>query len=357
MLEKLEVIYNNYRNLEEQLSDPTVLADMERFTKINKDYKNIEPVANAYLAYRDLLGNIETSKRMLQEETDEEMRELAKEELNELLPQLNQMEEEIKILLVPKDEEDTRDVYLEVRSGTGGDEASLFAGDLLRMYSRYCDRMGWKWEIVEENVGTAGGYNKAVMEVHGDNVYGMLKFESGVHRVQRVPETEAKGRVHTSAATVAVLPILEIEDVHINKADLKIDVFRASGAGGQHVNRTESAVRITHNPTGIVVECQEARSQIKNREIAMTKLFNLIQEKQRSEAEGDVASHRRSLIGSGDRSDKIRTYNFPQNRITDHRIDLTVHNLSDVLEGNMTRIVEELRMAETADKMQAMDEI
>jgi peptide chain release factor 1 len=294
---------------------------------------------------------------MIQEETDDEMRELAKEELNELLPQLSKMEEDIKILLVPKDEEDTRDVYIEVRSGTGGDEASLFAGDLLRMYSRYADRVGWKWEIVEENTGTAGGYNKAVMEVHGDNVYGMLKFESGVHRVQRVPETEAKGRVHTSAATVAILPILEIEDVHINKADLKIDVFRASGAGGQHVNRTESAVRITHNPTGIVVECQEARSQIKNREIAMTKLFNLIQEKQRSEVEGDVASHRRSLIGSGDRSDKIRTYNFPQNRITDHRIDLTVHNLSDVLEGNMTRIIEELRMAETADKMQAMDEI
>ncbi len=356
MLDKLEVIYNNYRSLEEQMSDPAVLSDMDKFTRINKEYKKMLPVVTAYKTYKNVLGNIETARAMMSE-SDPEMREMAQMEFNELRPQCEEIEAEIRVLLTPKDPEDDKDALLEIRSGTGGDEASIFAGDLMRMYSRYMDDKGWKYELIEESLGTAGGYNKIVLEVHGEDVYGFLKYESGVHRVQRVPETESKGRVHTSAATVAVMPILEMEDVKINKADLKVDVFRATGSGGQHVNTTDSAVRITHLPTGTVVECQEGRSQIKNREIAMQKLFNEMYEKQKAELDADIAQRRKSLVSTGDRSAKIRTYNFPQNRLTDHRINLTLYNLSVVMEGEIGGIIDELKIAEVTDKMQEAEDL
>ena len=280
---------------------------------------------------------------------------MASLELEELEPQLEEMEEHLKVLLIPKDPEDTKDVIFEIRSGTGGDEASLFAGDLYRMYTRYFEQQGWKVEAVSINEGTVGGYNKLVLEISGDEVYGKLKFESGAHRVQRIPKTESQGRVHTSAATVAVMPKLEMEDVDINKADLKIDTYRSSGAGGQHVNKTESAVRITHLPTGIVSESQDGRSQIKNREIALQRLYVKIVEARREQYESEQAAKRRSLVGTGDRSGKIRTYNFPQNRVTDHRLegDNKNFNLEQVIEGNLEPIIEALQVAENAEKMKA----
>jgi peptide chain release factor 1 len=349
MLDKLAAIHDRFRNLEEQLSDPSVITDMDRFQKVNKEYKKLQPVVAAYHQYQELLGNIDTAKEMLR---DPEMKEMAEMELEELKPQREELEEEIKVMLIPRDPEDERDVIFEIRSGTGGDEASIFAGDLLRMYSRYFDEMGWKYELLYENEGSAGGYNKVVVEVSGEDVFGRLKFESGAHRVQRVPRTESQGRVHTSAATVVVMPKLEMEDVDIKKADLKIDTFRASGAGGQHVNKTESAIRITHLPTGTVSESQDGRSQHKNKEIAMTQLLRRIQEQKREEHENKLASKRKSLVGTGDRSDKIRTYNYPQNRVTDHRIGLTLYNLDQIVEGQVGPIIEALQLAENAAKME-----
>lgn len=349
MLDKLAAIHDRFRNLEEQLADPTVISDMDRFQKTNKEYKKLQPIVDAYLEYKQLLGNIDTAEEMLK---DAEMKELASMELEELRPKQEEMEEEIKIMLIPRDPEDERDVILEIRSGTGGDEASIFAGDLLRMYTRYFDEMGWKYELLYENEGSVGGYNKVVVEVRGEDVFGRLKFESGAHRVQRVPKTESQGRVHTSAATVAVMPKLELEDVEIRKSDLKIDTFRASGAGGQHVNKTESAIRITHLPTGIVSESQDGRSQHKNKEIAMAQLLRRIQEQQRAAHEAEQTSKRRSLVGSGDRSDKIRTYNYPQNRVTDHRINLTLYNLDQIVEGQIGGVIEALQMAENTAKME-----
>ncbi|NRA49416.1 MAG: peptide chain release factor 1, partial [Phaeodactylibacter sp.] len=293
MLDKLEAIKDRYLYLEEQMSDPEIIADMDRYMKVGKEYKDLKPIVEAHDAYAELIGNINTAQEMLRED-DAEMKEMAKMELDELLPQKEVMEEEIKILLIPKDPEDSKDVIFEIRSGTGGDEASLFAGDLYRMYSRYFDARGLKTEVVNVNEGTVGGYNKIVLEISGEDVYGLLKFESGAHRVQRIPKTESQGRVHTSAATVAVMPKLEMEDVDINKPDLKIDTFRSSGAGGQHVNKTESAVRITHLPTGIVSESQDGRSQIKNREIALNRLYVKIMEVRRAEYESEQAAKRRS---------------------------------------------------------------
>jgi len=350
MLDKLELIYNRYVLLEEQLSDPSVLGDMERFTKTNKDYKGLQEIVNAYLEYKNVLGNITTAKEMLKDD-DAEMRDMAKTELQTLEKQKEELEAQIKILLIPKDPEDERDVIFEIRSGTGGDEASIFAGDLYRMYSRFFERQGWKTDVINVTEGTIGGYSKIVLEVIGTDVYGKLKFESGAHRVQRVPKTESQGRVHTSAATVVVMPKLEMEDININKADLKVDTFRASGAGGQHINKTESAVRITHIPTGVVSESQDGRSQIQNREIALQRLYQRIQAIQIERHNNEVAAQRRSLVGSGDRSDKIRTYNYPQNRITDHRINLTLYNLDQVMEGEIEPVVEALQVAENAEKM------
>ena len=355
LLDKLQAIHERFIYLEEQLSDPSVISDMNRYKKVNKEYKDLKKIVDAYFEYKDLLGNVETAKEMLKE-TDAEMKEMANMELEGLLPRQAKLEEEIKQLLIPKDPEDSKDVIFEIRSGTGGDEASIFAGDLYRMYSKYFESKKWKVEAVSINEGTVGGYNKLVLEISGDDVFGTLKFESGAHRVQRVPKTESQGRVHTSAATVAVMPKFEMEDVDINKADLKIDTYRASGAGGQHVNKTESAVRITHLPTGVVAESQESRQQLKNREIALQRLYSKIHDIEREKHESEVAAQRRSLVGSGDRSGKIRTYNYPQNRVTDHRINLTMYNLDKIVEGDIAGIIEALQVAENAEKLKAGEE-
>jgi peptide chain release factor 1 len=355
LLDKLEAIYDRYVQLEEQMGDPEILADMDRYKKVSKDYKDLKPVVDAYQVYKNLVSNRASAKSMLSEE-DPEMREMAREELYELEPQIEKLEEEIHLLLVPKDPEDSKDVVFEIRSGTGGDEASLFAGDLYRMYSRYFEEVGWKVEPLEVNEGTVGGYNKLVLEISGEDVYGRLKFESGAHRVQRVPKTESQGRVHTSAATVVVMPKLEMEDVHIRKDELKVDTFRSSGAGGQHVNKTESGVRFTHLPTGIVAESTDGRSQIQNREIAIQRLYQKIYETQKKAHDSELAARRKSLVGSGDRSDKIRTYNFPQNRLTDHRINLTLYNLDQILEGAIAPVIEALQVAENAEKMKTGEE-
>ena len=354
LLEKLEAIQERYHYLEEQLSDPEVVSDLKKFKKISKEYKGLQEVIETYNIYKDLLGNIETSEEMLAED-DAEMQQMAKMELEELIPKKEEIEEKIKVLLIPKDPEDTKDVIFEIRSGTGGDEASIFAGDLYKMYSKYFETKGFKTEILTINEGTVGGYNKIVLEVSGDDVYGKLKFESGAHRVQRVPKTESQGRVHTSAATVVVMPKFEMEDVDINKADLKTDTFRSSGAGGQHVNKTESGVRFTHIPTGIVSESTDGRSQIKNREIALQRLYVKIYEAQKEKHENEVAAQRKSLVGTGDRSGKIRTYNYPQNRVTDHRINLTLYSLDKIMAGDIDEIIEALQVAENAEKMKSGD--
>ncbi|MEM7103243.1 MAG: peptide chain release factor 1 [Bacteroidota bacterium] len=354
MLDKLEAINERFEYLGEQLTDPEATSDMKRFTKISKEYKNLQEIVDVYNRYKLILTNIENNQTIVREEDDQEFIEMAKMELEELLPEREKIEEEIKILLIPKDPKDEKDVIVEIRAGTGGDEASIFAGDLFDMYGYYFKERGWKYEIVSETAGTVGGYSKLILEVNGDSVFGQLKYESGAHRVQRVPKTESQGRVHTSAATVVVMPQLEMEDVDINKADLKWDTFRSSGAGGQHVNKTESAVRVTHIPTGIVVECQDGRSQIKNREIALQRLYDRILEAQVEAHESDIAQTRKSLVTSGDRSEKIRTYNYPQNRMTDHRIGLTLYNLTDIMggkEGKFQDIVDQLKMAENAEKM------
>lgn len=337
------------------MADPSIVGDQTKYAKVSKDYFKLKEVVDVFLEYKTLLDNIEGAKGLLREK-DDELREMAKLELQELEPKKVEFEAQLKAFLLPKDQEDSKDIIFEIRAGTGGDEASLFAGDLFRMYFKYFEAQGWKVEVLYENAGTMGGYKEVSLEVKGQDVYGKMKFESGAHRVQRVPETESKGRVHTSAATVAVIPKMEMEDVNINRADLRIDTFRSSGAGGQHVNKTESGVRITHMPTGVVVECTEGRSQHSNREIAESKLYQRIYEMQKEKMQSDMASQRKSLVGSGDRSEKIRTYNFPQNRITDHRIDLTLYNLDQVIEGDISKIIENLQIAENAEKMRSMEE-
>jgi peptide chain release factor 1 len=354
MLEKLKAIEDKYLYIESQLSDPSVLSDMDRWSKLNREYKSLEEVVQTYREYRNVLDKISSAEIILKE-PDADLRELAREELGQLSQMKSDIEERLNVLLIPKDPEDSKVVIFEIRAGTGGDEAAIFAGDLYRMYAKYFEERGWKLEILSLNEGAAGGYKEIILEVTGDSVYGMLKFESGAHRVQRVPKTESQGRVHTSAATVAVIPIVEPEDVNVRSDDLKIDVFRSSGAGGQHVNRTESAVRITHLPTGVVTESQESRSQIKNREIAMTRLLQKIQEMQREQQASSVAAQRKMQVGSGDRSEKIRTYNYPQNRVTDHRLEGEDKNfnLAKVMEGSLDDIIEKILVAANAEKMQA----
>jgi peptide chain release factor 1 len=356
MLDRLDSLKDRYKNLEEQMADPEVIMDMDRYTKIGKEYKSLKKIVVVYDEYKELMGNIETAREMAKED-DLEMKEMAKMELDELLPKQEEYEEKLKFLIIPKDPEDERDVIFEIRSGTGGDEAAIFAGDLFRMYSKYFSTQGWKVEVVSENESAAGGYSKLVLEITGEDVYGTLKFESGAHRVQRIPQTESQGRVHTSAATVVVMPKLIMEDVNINKADLRTDTFRASGAGGQHVNKTESGVRFTHLPTGIVAESTDARSQIKNRGIALQRLYQKVYDAQRIAYENEVASSRKSLVGSGDRSDKIRTYNYPQNRVTDHRLTGDVKNFSlqTIIAGDIGGIIEQLQLFENTEKLKAIE--
>ena len=350
MQDKLSEIEARYKQLEEQLADPSVISDIDRYAKVHKEYKDLKEIVLTFQRYKSLLSNIETAKEMLGE-PDPEMKEMAQLELDELLPQREIMEAEIKKLLIPKDPDDAKDVIFEIRSGTGGDEASIFAGDLYRMYSKYFEMQGWKVDVLNVNEGTVGGYNKIVLEISGTEVFGKLKFESGAHRVQRVPKTESQGRVHTSAATVVVMPKLEMADVNIKKSDLKVDTFRSSGAGGQHVNKTESGVRFTHLPTGVVSESTDGRSQIKNREIALQRLYQKIYESEKTAHQNEQAAKRRSLVGSGDRSDKIRTYNYPQNRVTDHRINLTLYSLDKIMVGDLDAIFEALLVAENAEKL------
>ncbi|NNE26808.1 MAG: peptide chain release factor 1 [Saprospiraceae bacterium] len=350
MLEKLESIYNHFLVIEEKLSDPEIVSDMKKYSSLHKEYKQLQVIVDAYKKYKNILDNLATAKEMLGD-ADPDMQSMAQEEINTLTPEKEALEEDIKYLLIPKDPDDQLDVVFEIRSGAGGDEASIFAGDLYKMYTKFFESHGWRHEVVSISEGTVGGYNKIVLEVFGEEVYGKLKFESGAHRVQRVPKTESQGRVHTSAATVVVMPKFEEEDIDIKKDDLRVDTFRASGAGGQHVNKTESGVRFTHIPTGIVSESTDSRSQHKNREIALTKLYQKIKEAQKLKTYSEQKAQRKSLVGSGDRSDKIRTYNYPQNRVTDHRINLTLYNLDKIMGGLIDEIIEKLQMAENADKM------
>lgn len=348
LLDKLQSIYERYQYLEERMSDPSVVSNIIEYSKISKEYKDLKEITDAYLRYKNALLSVKHAKEML---SDPEMKDMAQVELEQGKAEVELLEEQLKIMLIPKDPEDSKDVIFEIRSGTGGDEASIFAGDLFRMYTRYFDTHNLKYEILDVNEGNVGGYNKVVLDISGHNVYGILKFESGAHRVQRVPKTEAQGRVHTSAATVVVMPKMELEEVNINKADLRVDTFRSSGAGGQHVNKTESGVRFTHLPSLIVAESTDSRSQHKNREIAFNRLLQKMQEAHVLKYETEVASKRRSLVGSGDRSDKVRTYNYPQNRITDHRINLTLYNLTDILNGNLDEIIEALQVADNAERL------
>lgn len=350
MLAKLEEVHNHFLSIEEKLSDPETVSDMKIYSKLNKEYKGLQELVSTYLSYRNVLDNISNAKEMLSD-SDPDMQAMAKEELSELEPQQLELEEALKILMIPKDPDDKLDVIMEIRSGAGGDEASIFAGELMRLYIKFFETNKWKHEVISLTEGSAGGYSKAVLEVKGNEVYGKLKFESGAHRVQRVPKTESQGRVHTSAATVAVMPQYEMEDIKIKKDDLRTDTFRASGAGGQHVNKTESGVRFTHLPTGLTGESTDSRSQHRNREIAMQRLYQRIQDAQKERVYAEQKSQRKSLVGSGDRSDKIRTYNFPQNRCTDHRINLTLYSLGKVMDGDIVELIEKLQMAENAQKM------
>lgn len=351
IIDQLESIKERFEEVTQQITMPEVVSDMNKFKKISKEYKDLEKIVNEYKKYTTLLANIQEAKDLIAYEKDEEMREMAKIELEELLPKRDAAEDLLKDMLIPKDPNDSKDVILEVRAGTGGDEASIFAGDLFRMYQRFSVLQGWQFQVMDYTEAPSGGYKEIVVSVKGEDVYGKLKFESGVHRVQRVPATESQGRIHTSAATVAVLPEADEVDVVINMNDVRKDTFCSSGAGGQSVNTTYSAVRVTHIPTGIVVQCQDERSQIKNFDKAMTVLRSRIYEMELAKRNDAIAGERKSMVGSGDRSDKIRTYNYPQGRVTDHRIGYTVYNLPTVMEGQIGDFIEKLRIAENADRI------
>ncbi|MBB6520803.1 peptide chain release factor 1 [Pseudoteredinibacter isoporae] len=356
ILDKLDHLQDRYEEVGALLSDGEVIADQNRFRELSKEYAEIEPVVKCYDSYTTILDDIEEAK-MLLKDGDADMREMAQEELKEAESQLEPMELELQKLLLPKDPNDDKNVFLEIRAGTGGDEAAIFSGDLFRMYSKYAETRGWRVEIMSQSDGDHGGYKEVITRISGQGVYSQLKFESGAHRVQRVPETESQGRVHTSACTVAVMPEAdETEEVNINKADLRIDTFRASGAGGQHVNKTDSAIRITHIPTGVVVECQDERSQHKNKARAMSLLAARLNNAQAERAAQEIADERRNLVGSGDRSERIRTYNYPQGRVTDHRINLTLYKLAEVMEGRLDDVVQPLVNEYQADQLAALAE-
>ncbi|MBN2638727.1 MAG: peptide chain release factor 1 [Bacteroidales bacterium] len=351
MLDKLEAIKNSWEEIAEQMSDPEAMKDMKRFVKLNKDYKDLEPIVKAYKEYKELVENIAGTKEMLQTEQDADFREMAKEELEGLEERKEQLEEEIRLLLIPKDPQDSKNAVMEIRAGTGGDEASIFAGDLFRMYQKYCETKGWKVEVVELNEGTAGGFKEVVFDVIGDGAYGILKFESGVHRVQRVPKTETQGRIHTSAASVVVLPEADEFDIELHDKDIRKDTYCSSGPGGQSVNTTYSAIRLTHIPSGLVVTCQDEKSQIKNLAKAMKVLRTRLYEQEYSKYLEEISSKRKTMVSTGDRSAKIRTYNWPQGRVTDHRINLTLYNLQPIIDGDIQELIDKLQMAENAERL------
>lgn len=356
LVDKLDLLSKRYRDLAGFLSDAEVIAEQKRFVAYSKEYAELEPVVEAYIDYQSVQHDLETAKAMLQDQ-DPDLRAMAIDEQDHAKERLAALDLELKRLLIPKDPNDQANVYLEIRAGTGGDEAAIFVGDLFRMYSRYVELKGWQLEIINLHEGDHGGYKEVISRIEGNDVFARLKYESGAHRVQRVPETESQGRIHTSACTVAVLPEPgALEKVEINKAELRIDTFRASGAGGQHVNKTDSAIRITHLPTAIVVECQDERSQHKNRAKAMALLQAKLMDEARISQEKEQTEKRRSLVGSGDRSERIRTYNFPQGRVTDHRINLTLYQLNDVMEGQLEGLIQPLIQEDQANKLVSLDQ-
>lgn len=352
LLDKLEIVKIRFKEVQEQINNPEVMSDMKRYVKLNKEYRDLERMSQKYDEYKTLLDGLAEARQILSEESDKDLREMAKMELEENEDKVVPMEEEIKIMLIPKDPEDAKNAVMEIRAGTGGDEASIFAGDLYRMYVKFCERKGWKIEVTNSNEGTSGGFKEVVFNVTGDGVYGVLKYESGVHRVQRVPQTETQGRVHTSAASVAVLPEADEFDVELRNEDIRRDEYCSSGPGGQSVNTTYSAIRLTHITTGIVVTCQDQKSKLKNLDKAMaelrTRLYNLEHQKYLDE----ISAKRKTMVSTGDRSAKIRTYNYPQGRVTDHRINLTLYNLSAIIDGDIQEIIDKLIVEENAARLE-----
>ncbi|MCL3779706.1 peptide chain release factor 1 [Prolixibacteraceae bacterium JC049] len=351
LLGKYEHVNHRFEEVSQQITDPAVIADMKRYVRLNQEYKRLEELTKAFKAYKLLIENIDSGKEILAEETDEDLREMAREEIEEAEKAIPEKEQEIRMLLVPADPEDAKNAILEIRAGTGGDEASIFAGDLYRMYSRYIADRGWRMELTSCTEGTSGGYKEIVAKVSGEGVYGVLKYESGVHRVQRVPQTETQGRVHTSAATVAVLPEADEFDVELKESDIRKDTYCSSGPGGQSVNTTYSAIRLTHVPTGIVVTCQDEKSQLKNLAKAMTELRTRIYNMEYQKYVDEIASKRKTMVSTGDRSAKIRTYNYPQGRVTDHRIGLTLYNLPAIVDGDIGDIIAKLQLEENTQKL------
>jgi peptide chain release factor 1 len=351
LLEKLEVLVLRFEEIGTLITDPEVISDMKRFVKLNKEYRDLEKIVVAKNEYSQILTGINDAKSILDTENDSELREFAKEELDRYTQRLPLLEEEIKLLLIPADPQDGKNAIVEIRGGTGGDEAAIFAGDLFKMYAKYCESKGWKVEVTSYSEGTIGGYKEIIFAVSGENVYGTLKYESGVHRVQRVPVTETQGRVHTSAATVAVLPEAEEFDVEIKESDIRVDIFCASGHGGQSVNTTYSAIRLVHLPTGISVQCQDEKSQLKNKAKAMVELRSRIYNMEYQKYMDEIASKRKTMVSTGDRSAKIRTYNYPQGRLTDHRINYTVYNLSAFVAGDIQALIDQLIIAENAERL------
>lgn len=351
MFENLEKLVQRFEEINEELTKPEIVSDQQKLVKLTKERSELEEIVETYKKYKDVKKNIEGNKEIIYSKIDPELVELAKLELEELEPELERLEEQLKVLLLPKDPDDSKNCIVEIRAGTGGEEAALFAADLFRMYTRYAESKGWKIDLIDMNDTGIGGLKEVIFMLQGDGAYGNMKYESGVHRVQRVPKTESSGRIHTSAASVVVLPEAEDVEVEINPNDLRIDIFRSGGAGGQNVNKVETAVRITHIPTGIVVQCQDERSQIQNRIKAMKVLRARLYDLQMEEKNKALAEQRKSMVRKGDRSDKIRTYNFPQNRVTDHRIGLTLYNLSEILDGNLDELIEQLKLADRSEKL------